>query len=1588
MANNTLKVSKNNKTNSVNLEDEEIKQRQKTTKERNAYSKMDTKLKNALENGYTRASDPFKLSAERKTKAQETARKSMESVRQNAMLNTSKKLNNDQKSQARQEVDDYFANNEIAKTASRMQTSNPTKARAYLKENMTPEQIKEFERMSALNSKAGKFEDITSAFSGAFSKLPFSTQITRGYDKAFDRYGSTNTENTMQNSKTQSPIANLLGEIGMVAAENSLATNVIPGANSGNFARNVLTGQGIDTALETLPKLATDIQDGKSGKEVAKNFLINELTNLPGNLLGAGIDYKLNRATLEREAKAIQQASDELYDINKAANGTLPGLEDAIKTVEPDVPQLNPMMAFQPKISGDEAKAINKALDTQKNTELPDLMSELGNVDKELDDLEKLDYLRPQDESRVSELLDLRADLESKISKYNNRVSNGEGNYISLGGVPALKKNSIDSSVKSDEELEKLFNELSSDTKTTGNKYLDDMMADLDNTIKNANANAVADDVKVAQNQINGTVPSVNSTNNLSQHYETVKNSKLYQTEAGQKQVEYMRKNGVFDKGEVENRAKSMAQASKNYFADKEGVTNNLLNGDWNRGGLDIDESAIAIKDAFDNGNYALANRLARVESMNLSNAGRELRAVQDNYVATAEGTIQKATQYLVKESNKILQKESKASKEIKALAESVSNSKNASELVGKIGMDASNVKAVQEAIDLGADAKELSQMIAMYQKTGATQLSDDTINFIKDVYKQIDASGLGVDSKARAELESQVYSRIANELGGKRSLAQKWDAWRYLAMLGNTRTHVRNMLGNSTQYMLTEVKDNIGALMESAVSNINKSFGGEGIDRTKAVLNRLSEEDNLLIKAARMDADDKMFRVLNDSGNKYNEISDVIKRNQDAFDSKFMNAINNFNSNALEAEDYFGLKNKYSKAIARYLKANGADSSIFKANDEASLKLLEKAREYATTEAKRATFHEYSVVADWLSKTSNNLRNGENANAYSKLGGVVIESLVPFKKTPINVLKQGLKYSPISIAKALSKDATALAKGTITASEMIEDLASGMTGTMVLGLGAFLASQGMLNGKGDDDYNVNNANKRQGKQEYAIQIGNKSYTLDWLAPFSLPLFVGAELFNGFKKDGEDEGDALDKFIGALSTIAEPITEMSMLQGINDTLEQLSYSKESAIGTFAGNLATGYVTQGVPTLFGQVARSVDPTRRSTYTDQQSGVKKQIQRNLLKSVNKIPGLSERNEEFVNEWGESEENTGGNVLGRLAYNMLSPGYYMDNSNATALDNELQRLYQETGESPFIGTSSGKVGDSKLSREKYTDYQKLYGRNNKAIAESIMKNDAYNSLSDFDKVEVIKNAYKISKYIADYEVGGKNVPDNSQKLYDVYKKTGINGVAESLISSRQEKIKKEELEAEAISNGYVKENGKADTTAYKKAIEVQDKYGKDADAYMAITRTQNGTNKNGDAKYLDYNEKNLQVYNDKGQNGLDTLVTLKGNIESDKVGDIVDTLDSTNLSEEDKAYYFTKLKSGDLASVPRLFDNDYDVYQWYYIKNLLDSDGNGSLKKSEKQNLVPMLTNMGYDQNFINMVTSQSYTLDSGKTKKGWY
>ena len=690
-----------------------------------------------------------------------------------------------------------------------------------------------------------------------------------------------------------------------------------------------------------------------------------------------------------------------------------------------------------------------------------------------------------------------------------------------------------------------------------------------------------------------------------------------------------------------------------------------------------------------------------------------------------------------------------------------------------------SDIDFIANLLNEGATTRDITDFLNIKMATGTFGVKPDTMKAVNDIFESI--QGLDENSKEYVDAEADALRLVANDLG-KSSLFDKFEAWRYLAMLGNPKTMIRNYLGNNIFGFITGTSNNLAALLESGVDKVS----GGRIQRTKSVLNPIS--DSKLIDASRNDADTKMYRQLN--GTKYSDnLKQGLDRNKDTFDSKILRKASDLVDKGIS--DYTAVRRKYSTSLAGWLKANGYDASIFESENPSDIEVLNKAREYAKAQAEYSTFHEDNAIARILTETSTKLKNEGTAGATA--GHMLIEGLIPFKKTPANVLRSGADYSPLGAVSSIAKTGK-LMTGKATASDVIESWSKTLTGTGLAYLGYYLFDKGIVH---INDGDTAKMDAQEGNQTYAINMNGKSYSIDWAAPGVMPLLLGAQLAKVVEESGGDirqvfnKENGLGTILDSTGNLISPIIETSMLSGIADTMQSVSSAFNSgenvasAAVTGLANMASSYATQAIPTVGGQIARVVDPTRRSTYTDA-TGLDAIYKRQLNKVENKIPFLSAQNEPYIDMKGQTQNNSPfDSTFANAAYQFFSPAYignlqtdegYQATRAVYNSENTNGQKIADKGALPKLETNV-KIGGEKLDPQTYTEYQKVAGSTDAKIRNELAKNEVFNNLSNEQKNEVLKSVSTIASDSGKSAVSEEFTSTN--KPYNIYNSGGTDAL-----------------------------------------------------------------------------------------------------------------------------------------------------------------------------------------------------------------
>ena len=600
-------------------------------------------------------------------------------------------------------------------------------------------------------------------------------------------------------------------------------------------------------------------------------------------------------------------------------------------------------------------------------------------------------------------------------------------------------------------------------------------------------------------------------------------------------------------------------------------------------------------------------------------------------------------------------------------------------------------------------------------------------------------------DQAERDAVLANIYRDIGKQMPSR--FKDKWNAWRYLAMLGNVRTHVRNIFGNAFFMPVVAAKDVVATGIEKAVYRLS---GGK-MERSKEFVT--GKGGKALLQAAAQDyakvADVAM------GGGKYSDFANAnkyIEEGRVIFRTKPLEAARKANSRALDREDSWFSKPHYAYAMAQYCKANGITAEmIAKGGDK-----VVKAREYAIKEAQKATYRDTNAFSQAISELGRMGRNSKNGA--KRTIATVMEGILPFRKTPANILARGVEYSPIGIIRGMYQATVGVKKGTATAAEAIDSISAGLTGSGLLMLGFFMTAQGVVRGHGDDDDKENDFMELAGHQAYALELPNgTSVTLDWLAPECLPFFVGVNLCE--LSGGNPELTTMADWLTAMSQVSEPMLEMSCLQSLNDVFDSVGYASSNGLPglpTALVNAAASYVSQGIPTILGQAERTGEGLRYTTFTSKNSKLTNNVQYALGRASAKIPIWDYSQIPYIDAWGRTEST--GDVGTRAFNNFLNPAY-TSTVDMSAMEEELLRLYEVTGENVFPSRAKKYFNadnqEINLTGEQYVTYaQKKGGEAYKWLTE-LTQSAAYRNMSNEEKVECIDYIYKAANEVAKAEV-----------------------------------------------------------------------------------------------------------------------------------------------------------------------------------------------------------------------------------------
>ena len=661
----------------------------------------------------------------------------------------------------------------------------------------------------------------------------------------------------------------------------------------------------------------------------------------------------------------------------------------------------------------------------------------------------------------------------------------------------------------------------------------------------------------------------------------------------------------------------------------------------------------------------------------------------------------------------------------------------------------------------------------------------------VMDITPEVQAEFLAAkDTAERDAIWKREIAKAASQTSG--TWREKINALRYAAMLSNPKTHIRNMIGNFVM-QAAYVPRNI---ISGALQDVK---GGEKTHSLTATFkNKTGNTGKELRDYAQYDLKEYAERALQNIGNRYDDVSgefesqrrtfgnSIVGRGLEQFAGKGKYSVGSM----LDKEDMLFKKLTYKNALIDYMRANGisvedAKSGAAKPNGAS----IAKGREYAMEQARKATFTEDNIVAEGLSGLERKWGVG---------GAIAIGSVMPFKKTPLNILSRGVEFSPVGAGMTAYKlyHAVSGKKGLngsyYDLNDVMDGIGANLTGTGIMALGMYLASQGLLETTSDDDDERKaRYDSQMGDQNFAVvnpETG-ESWTIDWLAPSAMPLLTGVEVYRQLFGDNKDvEEDLILRAIDSASKIADPVFEMSCMQGVASALASYSGDAGDIASSLGANILTGIAGQFIPQPMAAWARTIDDTVRSSYASKENGdIKKTGESFLRQQRSKIPDLpvlsemglsSVSNEPSIDVWGnERKREFAGDemeqVLARTFNNFFNPTTYSSNKR-TELDLTLEALYKDTGDSgvlPKSATNYVTVDGTNYHKtpEEKTAYDRTKGQKSKQYVSAFVNSSAYANLDNTTKTNIVEELYNLANYEAKKEMLGNRDIDYSDSQYE---------------------------------------------------------------------------------------------------------------------------------------------------------------------------------------------------------------------------
>lgn len=416
-------------------------------------------------------------------------------------------------------------------------------------------------------------------------------------------------------------------------------------------------------------------------------------------------------------------------------------------------------------------------------------------------------------------------------------------------------------------------------------------------------------------------------------------------------------------------------------------------------------------------------------------------------------------------------------------------------------------------------------------------------------------------------------------------------DLLRYNSMLSSPNTHIMNVFSNfMNSFLVAPIEKTVGGgfdfLKSTFTGKDRAQFAGEGavyafnyLKNTKEAFNRFTG----VMKGTRENKNLDVKHVPISTTGVKGKIVDIL-----SFPTRLLEGADQFFSALVEGGETGALKYREKKGVK-------VDDIASKAESDASYRLY-----------RQDLFNDrQGTLLDAVDRVTNLVNTARNSQ--NPIVSNVAKFTIPFLKTPMNIFKQGIEYSPAGFLTMFKSKNT------------MEQFTKAMIGTAVFSSAATLLGSNRITWAEPTSEKERNEFRAQGKQAYSIKIGDTWYSYEKLPPtISFPFAMVAAI-DDLQKKSKITDDMSDLILGGVAKYGKFLADQSYAKNVGDLISAVEGGEASV-----SKLISNYPQQLVPYkgLSGWISRVFDDTQRKVDKDA-SFVDKQVQQLMMN----IPGLTD-------------------------------------------------------------------------------------------------------------------------------------------------------------------------------------------------------------------------------------------------------------------------------------------------------------------------------------------------------------------------